>query len=189
MRSYGLGISFTMLLAALYAFQNKGEVVVRFLTWERVLPQGVWEIALFALGCVVMWIISLSAIVENRNRFTGIVKDQKTRLTELEEDLSVLRDERKSLMIALKRTGSEFEIPARDECAKGPAKWEQDVRDYVEPSADSSVESCTEEPVLYEESEPRDISCEPCEEDNAEVDEGTDLTLEEELEDEGKVDN
>ena len=189
MRSYGLGISFTMLLAAIYAFQNKGEVVVRFLTWERVLPQGVWEIALFALGCVVMWLISLSAIVENRNRYTGIVKDQKTRLTELEEDLSVLRDERKSLMIALKRTGSDFEIPAQDEPAKGPAKWEQDVRDYVEPSTDSSTEPSSEGTVVWEESEPRDISCGPCEGNNAEIAEGTDLTLKEELEDEGKVDN
>ncbi len=189
MRSYGLGISFTMLVAALYAFQNKGEVVVRFLTGERVLPQGVWEIALFALGCVVMWVISLSAIVENRNRYTGIVKDQKTRLTELEEELSVLRDERKALMIALKRTGSDFEIPVQNEAEKVPAKWEQDVRDYVEPSADSLVDSCPEGTVVWEESEQSDRSCAPCEGDKVEVDEDTDFTLEEELEHEGKVDN
>lgn len=109
MRSYGLGTAFTMLIAALYAFQNRSSIVVRFLVWERNLPQGVWEIALFALGCVVMWVVSLSAIWENRHKYTGSLKEQKLKVKELEETISVLRDEKSSLMAALRRADTAVE--------------------------------------------------------------------------------
>lgn len=189
MRSYGLGISFTMLIAALYAFQNKGDLVVRFLTWEKVLPQGVWEIALFALGCVVMWLISLSAIVENRNRNAGIIKDQKTRLSELEEEVSILKDERNSLMGALKRAGSDFETVDKEEAGADRSKWEQDVTDYVESPAHTQEDYHPE--AIYEDKEPEtfemsETSDEETHEDNMEERE---VPFHEELEDEGKTDN
>jgi len=57
MKSYALAIALAMLLAAVYAFQNTGEVLVRFLMWEVSLPQGIWEIMLFAAGGVLMWIL------------------------------------------------------------------------------------------------------------------------------------
>jgi uncharacterized integral membrane protein len=160
MRSYGLGIAFTMLVAALYAFQNKGEIIVRFLTWERALPQGVWEIALLALGCVAMWLISLSAMVETRNRNAGIIKDQKDRIAELEENVSLLKEEKTSLMIAIRRSGegTDWINPEEDDMASS-RKWEQDVTDYIENSpneadADQEVTSEPENvPAVSEEAE------------------------------------
>lgn len=139
MRSYGLGIAFTMLVAALYAFQNKGEIIVRFLTWERALPQGVWEIALLALGCVAMWLISLSAILETRNRNAGIIKDQKDRIAELEENVALLKEEKTSLMIAIRRSGEGTDwINPDEEDTTSSRKWEQDVTDYVETSPEKA---------------------------------------------------
>lgn len=138
MRSYGLGIAFTMLVAALYAFQNKGEIIVRFLTWERALPQGVWEIALLALGCVAMWLISLSAMLETRNRNAGIIKDQKDRIAELEENVSLLKEEKTSLMIAIRRGGEGTDWINPDEDMTSSRKWEQDVTDYVETTPEDS---------------------------------------------------
>jgi len=124
MRSYGLGIAFCMLLAALFAYQNPGEIVIRFLVWERVLPQGVWEIALFVAGSIAMWVISLSAIIETRNKNARQLKDQKDRIVMLEKDLDITRDERNSLMLALKKSGgelpTEFKISDKD-------KWAQDI--------------------------------------------------------------
>ena len=181
MRSYGLGIAFTMLVAALYAFQNKGEIIVRFLTWERALPQGVWEIALLALGCVAMWLISLSAILETRNRNAGIIKDQKDRIAELEENVSLLKEEKTSLMIAIRRSGEGADwINPDEEDTTSSRKWEQDVTDFVEISPDeaeavqevipepdnnqtvpektqgSDLFSDTEEPALRDETEAED---------------------------------
>ena len=42
MKSYALAILLSMLVAAGYAFQNTGDVVVRFMMWEKTLPQGLW---------------------------------------------------------------------------------------------------------------------------------------------------
>lgn len=40
MKSYTLAVALAMLLSALYAFQNPGDVTVRFLLYERTVPQG-----------------------------------------------------------------------------------------------------------------------------------------------------
>src|SRR6056297_2298522 len=105
MRSYGLGIAFCMVLAAIYAFQNTSEIIVRFIIWERAMPQGVWEIILFAVGAVAMWFISLSAVMEIRGRHSRLIKDQKETINTMETELNELRDERNSLIIALKKSG------------------------------------------------------------------------------------
>lgn len=92
MKSYALAIAFSVLLAAVYSFQNPGEVTVRFLIWTRELPQGVWESAVFGAGCVLMWIVSLSAYWELRSKFKGRIKEQEKRIQKLEEErLSILR--------------------------------------------------------------------------------------------------
>ncbi|HCA40417.1 MAG TPA: DUF1049 domain-containing protein [Aminobacterium sp.] len=97
MRSYALAIGLAMLLSAIYAFQNTGEVAVKFLIWTRQVPQGIWEVAVFAGGCVLMWLVSLSAAFESRGKY-------KKKMRELEEQVKKLEDERTSLLNALNAT-------------------------------------------------------------------------------------
>ena len=92
MRSYALAIAFSVLLAAVYAFQNPGDVTVRFLLWTRDVPQGIWEAAVFAGGCVLMWVVSISAFLELRTSYRGRFKDQDIKIKKLEEErISILR--------------------------------------------------------------------------------------------------
>ena len=92
MRSYALAIAFSVLLAAVYAFQNPGDVTVRFLMWTREMPQGIWEAAVFAGGCVLMWVVSLSAFLELRTSYRGRFKEQDMKIKKLEEErISILR--------------------------------------------------------------------------------------------------
>ena len=92
MRSYALAIAFSVLLAAVYAFQNPGDVTVRFLLWTRDVPQGVWEAAVFAGGCVLMWVVSLSAFLELRTGYRSRFKEQDIKIKKLEEErISILR--------------------------------------------------------------------------------------------------
>lgn len=92
MRSYALAIAFSVLLAAVYAFQNPGDVTVRFLVWTREVPQGVWEAAVFAGGCVLMWVVSLSAFLELRTSYRSRFKEQDMKIKKLEEErISILR--------------------------------------------------------------------------------------------------
>jgi len=128
MRSYGLGIAFCMVLAAIYAFQNTSEIIVRFIIWERAMPQGVWEIILFAVGAVAMWFISLSAVMEVRGRHSRLIKDQKESINIMETELKELRDERNSLIIALKKSG---EYPYSEKKGVEPSLWGQDLKCYV----------------------------------------------------------
>ncbi len=92
MRSYALAIAFSVLLAAVYAFQNPGDVTVRFLVWTRDVPQGIWEAAVFAGGCVLMWVVSLSAFLELRTSYRSRFKEQDIKIKKLEEErISILR--------------------------------------------------------------------------------------------------
>ena len=59
MKSYILAITVTMFLSALFAFQNIGDVTVRFLIFEWMFPQGVWEVLVFCAGSALMWIFSI----------------------------------------------------------------------------------------------------------------------------------
>ncbi|MBN1334028.1 MAG: LapA family protein [Synergistales bacterium] len=152
MRSYGLGIAFCMLLAALFAYQNPGDLVIRFLVWERVLPQGVWEIALFVAGVIAMWIISLSAILETRNKNAHQLKDQKERIDTLEKELAVTRDERNSLMMALKRAGGE--LPTEME-RSDKNKWAQDICEFCSPDT-RNVEATRSQQIAPEEEMPEE---------------------------------
>ncbi|MBO8154156.1 LapA family protein [Thermovirga sp.] len=90
MRSYALAIAVAMLVAALYAFQNPQEVVVKFFSWERELPQGIWEVLLFAAGGVLMWLVSLFALVESRAKLIKQIKEKDKKIKDLEAEKNSL---------------------------------------------------------------------------------------------------
>ena len=96
MKSYTLAVALAMLLSALYAFQNPGDVTVRFLLYDRTVPQGLWEVLLFSSGAVLMWVFSLAALLEVRKKYRGQIKA-------LEKRAEGLAEERKSLLAALQR--------------------------------------------------------------------------------------
>ncbi|MCX7828343.1 MAG: LapA family protein [Thermanaerothrix sp.] len=98
MKSYTLAIAISMLLSAVYAFQNASSVTVRFLFLERSLPQGIWEVLLFSAGVVLMWVFSLVAMLEMRGKLKGRIKD-------LEDKVRGLEEEKRSLLEALGRSG------------------------------------------------------------------------------------
>ncbi len=104
MKSYALAIAVSMLLAAVFAFQNTADVMVKFLLWEVALPQGIWEVMLFAAGGVLMWMVSLFALMEGRSRYTRQIREKEKRIKELEE-------ERASLMGAFRQNGPHFPKP------------------------------------------------------------------------------
>jgi uncharacterized integral membrane protein len=85
-RSYALAIAVAMLVSALYAFQNPQEVLVKFFSWERTLPQGVWEVLIFAAGGVLMWLVSLFALMESRAKLVKQLKEKDKRIKELETE-------------------------------------------------------------------------------------------------------
>ena len=111
MKSYALAILLAMLVAAGYAFQNTGDVVVRFLFWEKNLPQGLWDILLFAAGGLLMWIVSLASLIEVRSALRRKMKEQ-------EERIRVLEQEKQQLLEAIK--GSPAEPPQEQEDAPAP---------------------------------------------------------------------
>lgn len=90
MKSYILAIAISMFLSALYAFQNVGDVSVRFLLFQWVLPQGVWEILLFAGGAVLMWVFSIFASLEGRGKYKGQLKEKDEKIAALEKEKSTL---------------------------------------------------------------------------------------------------
>lgn len=105
MRSYALAIAASMLLAAIYVFQNDaGEVTVRFLIFERVFPQGVWEVLLFSVGAVVMWVFSILASLELRASYRGKIKER-------DKKIQTLEDEKSSLLGAISKMGAKAEYP------------------------------------------------------------------------------
>ncbi len=102
MRSYGLGLGFVAILAATYAVQNQDILAVRFLTWNFALSQGLWEIFLFFLGIVLMWIISIAASWEARFRNRRELERSRRRVAALEK-------ERSTLLAAMKAAGASQE--------------------------------------------------------------------------------
>jgi uncharacterized integral membrane protein len=99
MKSYALAVAVAMLVAAVYAFQNTTEILVQFVIWKIAVPQGIWEVMLFAAGGVLMWLVSIFAMMESRSGYSKKIKEKEARLKELEE-------ERASLMGALRNSGS-----------------------------------------------------------------------------------
>ncbi|NLX84675.1 MAG: LapA family protein [Synergistaceae bacterium] len=86
MRSYILAITVTMFLSALFAFQNIGDVTVRFLIFEWVLPQGVWEVVVFCSGAAIMWIFSIFSMFEVRSKYKKELKVKEERIVTIENE-------------------------------------------------------------------------------------------------------
>ena len=92
MKSYILAITVTMFFSALYAYQNRGDVTVRFLLSEWVFPQGVFEILLFCIGAALMWIFSVFSVFEVRGKYKKEIKQKDDRIAELENEKKMLTD-------------------------------------------------------------------------------------------------
>ena len=86
MKSYILAITITMFLSALFAFQNIGDVTVRFLIFEWVLPQGVWEVLVFCAGAAIMWIFSIFSMFEVRGKYKKELKTKDERIAAVETE-------------------------------------------------------------------------------------------------------
>ncbi|HDQ93636.1 MAG TPA: LapA family protein [Synergistetes bacterium] len=122
MKSYALAVAMAMLLAAVYAFQNTTEILIRFVLWEVTVPQGIWEVMLFAAGGVLMWLVSIFAMMESRSGYSKKLKEKEARVKELEE-------ERTSLMGALRGSRSGFEgVPRHPENISEEAATDGDIK-------------------------------------------------------------
>ena len=86
MKSYILAITVTMFLSALFAFQNIGDVTVRFLVFEWVFPQGVWEVLVFCAGAAIMWIFSIFSMFEVRGKYKKELKAKDERVAAVEKE-------------------------------------------------------------------------------------------------------
>lgn len=86
MKSTMLAIIVTMVISAIYSVQNIGTVTIRFLIFKWSFPQGVWDIVLFCSGAVMMWLFSLLASREVRNKYKCEVKELKEKLESMEQD-------------------------------------------------------------------------------------------------------
>jgi len=128
MRNYLLAVAFTALLAAVYSVQNAGYVTVRFLFWTRDVPQGIWEAAIFAAGCVVMWLLSLFGSMEMRDRCMEKVSDLESRIGKLEK-YCALQEETASRG---KESSSEGEQLLSCDIPGGECAAEADKRDQEE---------------------------------------------------------
>lgn len=99
MKSYVLAITITMFLSALFAFQNIGDVTVKFLTFERTFPQGVWEVFVFCAGAAIMWVFSIFSIFEVKGK-------HKENLKKSEEKIAALEKENKKLLDTIAAAGA-----------------------------------------------------------------------------------
>lgn len=111
LKSYILAIVFTMFLSALFAYQNIGEVTVRFLFFEWTLPQGVWEVILFSSGAAVMWFFSLFSVFEVRSKYKKELKLKDEKITSLEQEKKTFLE---TLASARQTAAPETEIKPQD---------------------------------------------------------------------------
>ena len=92
LKSYVLAIVLTMFLSALFAFQNIGDVTVKFVFWQWTLPQGVWEVVLFSTGAAVMWFFSLFSVFEVRSKLKKQLKEKDDKIAALEQEKKAILD-------------------------------------------------------------------------------------------------
>ncbi|MDR3322040.1 MAG: LapA family protein, partial [Synergistaceae bacterium] len=90
--SYVLAIAFSILLSAIYAYENAGHIFVKFLMFEGQFPQGVWEAFLFSGGILLMGIFSLLASFESWSRHKTAIKERDKKIASLEEERKTLID-------------------------------------------------------------------------------------------------
>ncbi len=102
MKSYILAITITMFLSALFAFQNIGDVTVRFLVFEWEFPQGVWEVFIFCTGAAIMWIFSIFSMFEVRGKYKRELKLRDEKITAAENEKKMILES-----IAIKKVNDE----------------------------------------------------------------------------------
>ena len=119
MKSYFLAIAVTMFLSALYAFQNIGDVTVRFLIFEWVLPQGVWEVLVFCAGAAIMWIFSIFSIFEVRSRY-------KKELKAKDERISIVEGEKKTILESVASARTTVSVREEDVTEQSPGERKAD---------------------------------------------------------------
>ena len=120
MRSYILAIAFSMLLSAIYVFQNTGDIYVRFLMFEREFPQGVWEVLLFSVGAVIMWLFSIFASLEMRSKNSARIKERDKKISQLEEEKNSLLAAFKHMAPSSESAVSESVFMSASEPASAP---------------------------------------------------------------------
>ena len=81
-----------MFLSALFAFQNIGDVTVKFIFWEWTFPQGVWEVVLFSTGAALMWFFSIFSVFEIRSKFKKQLKEKDEKIASLEQEKKAILD-------------------------------------------------------------------------------------------------
>jgi uncharacterized integral membrane protein len=101
MKSYILGIVVAMILSVAYALSNTAEITVKFFNLQTTFPQGMWEVIVFALGILIMGLISICESIES------YVKNRK-KTKELTKRIAQLEDERKSLLTTLGSFGWKY---------------------------------------------------------------------------------
>jgi len=117
MKSYILAITLSMFISALYAFQNLGNVAVRFLMFEWVFPQGVWDVLLFAGGAVLMWIFSLFSSAETRSKYKKIISEKDEKISAVEKEKAALLESLSSSRRDIERQA--VELTAKEEKPSG----------------------------------------------------------------------
>ncbi|MDD4160810.1 MAG: LapA family protein [Synergistaceae bacterium] len=110
MKSYILAITVTMFLSALFAFQNIGDVTVRFLIFEWMLPQGVWEVLVFCAGAAIMWIFSIFSMFEVRGKYKKEIKAK-------DEKIAAVEKEKKTILESV--AAARAPLPASEETGQG----------------------------------------------------------------------
>lgn len=112
MKSYILAITITMFLSALFAFQNIGDVTVKFLLFEWVFPQGVWEVLVFCAGAAIMWIFSIFSMFEVRGKYKKELKAKDERIAAIETEKKTILES----VVAARNTvqSSEDAYPKQD---------------------------------------------------------------------------
>lgn len=86
MKSTMLAIVITMVISALYSFQNIDTITVNFLFFSKSFPQGVWEVVLFCAGTIMMWLFSLLAGLETRYKHQKQINELNKKIQLLEEN-------------------------------------------------------------------------------------------------------
>lgn len=125
MKSYVLAVVVTMFLSALFAFQNIGDVTVRFLIFEWTLPQGVWEVLLFCSGAALMWIFSIFSMFEQRGKY-------KKQLREKDDLIKAAEADKKTILESMAAASS------RNSAADSQAK---DAEQHSDKPADSDAKA------------------------------------------------
>lgn len=114
MKSYILAIAFAMFLSALFAFQNVGDVTVRFLLFERVFPQGVWEVLLFCSGAILMWIFSIFSQFETRGKYKKLLKEKDEKIAGIEKEKAALLESISTSKYQINEVEPKAEAPAAE---------------------------------------------------------------------------